>query len=104
MSSSQPARVKKPLFTDGFPENPYPTYDRFLGEERIHYVDWGNGMWAIFNYADCFSALKDPRLSAKRTGLLLLSLKSAENSRNLRGLSGYGCFSWTLPNTLACVS
>jgi len=74
MSSTQPARVKKPLFTDGFREDPYPTYGRFLGEPRIHYVDWGPGMWAIFNYADCSSALKDPRLSAKRTGSLLLSL------------------------------
>jgi cytochrome P450 len=74
MSSTQPARVKKPLFTDGFREDPYPTYGRFLGEQRIHYVDWGPGMWAIFNYSDCSSALKDPRLSAKRTGALLLSL------------------------------
>jgi|ERR1700733_9899844 cytochrome P450 len=74
MSSSQPARVKKPLFTDGFCEDPYPNYGRFLGEQGIHYVDWGAGMWAIFNYADCSSALKDPRLSAKRTGSLLRSL------------------------------
>jgi cytochrome P450 len=74
MSSTQPARAKKPFFTEGFREDPYPTYDRFLGEQRIHYVDWGPGMWAIFNHSDCSSTLKDPRLSAKRTGSLLLAL------------------------------
>jgi cytochrome P450 len=74
MSSTQPTPVKKALFTEGFLQDPYPIYQRFLEEGRIHYVDWGPGIWAIFNYADCSSILKDARLSAKRAGALLLAL------------------------------
>jgi cytochrome P450 len=73
--SSMPSRpAKKTLFIEGFLEDPYPTYQRFLEEDRIHYVDWGAGIWAIFNYEDCSSILKDPRLSARRTAAILLGL------------------------------
>ena len=74
MSAAQPGPVKKTLFTEGFLQDPYPVYERFLKEGPIHYVDWGAGIWAVFDYADCCSFLKDARLSAKRTGALLLSL------------------------------
>lgn len=74
MSAAQAAPVKKTLFTEGFLRDPYPVYERFLKEGPIHYVDWGAGIWAVFDYADCCSFLKDARLSAKRTGALLLAL------------------------------
>jgi cytochrome P450 len=31
-------------------------------------------MWGIFQYADCLSVLKDPRLSTKRAGAMLRNL------------------------------
>lgn len=74
MSTTQPSPAKKTLFTEGFLQDPYPIYQRFLEEGPIHYVDWGPGMWAVFRYADCSSILKDSRLSAKRSGALLLAL------------------------------
>jgi len=74
MSSPQSAPVKKTLFTEGFLQDPYPTYQRFLEEGRIHYVDYGAGAWAVFHYADCVSFLKDTRLSSKKSGALLLPL------------------------------
>jgi cytochrome P450 len=43
-------------------------------------VDWGAGIWAVFNYAGCSSIPKDPRLSAKRTGALLLALPAEERA------------------------
>lgn len=74
MSTTQPSPAKKTLFTEGFLQDPYPIYQRFLEEGPIHYVDWGPGMWAVFRYADCSSILKDSRLSAKRSRALLLAL------------------------------
>jgi len=74
MSSTQPTPAKKPLLTEGFLQDPYPIYQRFLVEGPIHYVDWGAGIWAMFRYADCSSILKDPRLSAKRSGAMLLAV------------------------------
>lgn len=74
MSTTQPSPAKKTLFTEGFLQDPYPIYQRFLEEGPIHYVDWGPGMWAVFRYADCSSILKDSRLSAKRSRTLLLAL------------------------------
>jgi cytochrome P450 len=87
---SRPA--KKTLFTEGFLEDPYPTYQRFLEEDRIHYVDWGAGIWAIFNYADRSSILKDPRLSARRTAAILLGLPviDAPEHSHLRKLMNKG--------------
>jgi len=74
MSTTQPSAAKKTLFTEGFLQDPYPIYQRFLEEGPIHYVDWGPGMWAVFRYADCSSILKDSRLSAKRSAASLLAL------------------------------
>jgi len=74
MPPTQPTPIKKTLFTEGFLQDPYPIYQRFLEAGPIHYVDWGPGIWAIFSYADCSSILKDSRLSAKRTGAWLLAL------------------------------
>lgn len=80
MSSTQAAPVKKTLFTEGFLQDPYPVYERFLKEGPIHYVDWGAGIWAVFDYVDCCSFLKDARLSARRTGALLLALPAEKQA------------------------
>jgi len=80
MSSTQPTPVKKTLFTEGFLQDPYPIYQRFLEDGPIHYVDWGAGIWAIFDYPDCSSILKDTRLSAKRTGALLFALPAEKRA------------------------
>src|SRR5690242_474306 len=53
MSSTQTTPAKKTLFAEGFLQDPYPIYQRFLEEGPIHYVDWGPGIWAMFRYADC---------------------------------------------------
>jgi cytochrome P450 len=74
MSEAQATPPPRILFTEEFLQNPYPTYQRFLEDGRIHYVDYGGGEWAIFRHADCSSIIRDPRLSARRTGSLLLAL------------------------------
>jgi len=37
----------------------------------VQYLDIHGGVWAVFKHADCSSFLRDPRLSAKRTGTLI---------------------------------
>ena len=69
--------VRKALFTDEFVQDPYPTYRRLLEEGPLHFVDVGGGMWgiwAVFSHADCSAVAKDPRLSAKRTDRMLVTL------------------------------
>src|SRR5262249_36741351 len=67
--------IPKPLFVEGFLDNPYPIYRRFLNEGPIHYIDYARrGVWAVFRYAECSTIVRDTRLSAKRAGTLLLSL------------------------------
>src|SRR5262249_4386752 len=74
MSSPQTSPVKKTLFSEGFLQDPYPIYRRFLEDGPIHYVDWYAGTWAVFSHVDCISNLKDPRLSSKFSGAVLRAL------------------------------
>jgi cytochrome P450 len=75
MSEAQTvALTPKSLFGESLWNDPYPVYRRFLAEGPIHYVNYKNGGWAVFRHADCSTAIRDVRLSAKRTGLLLLTL------------------------------
>lgn len=74
MSEAQAAPVVKTLFTEEFLQDPYPTYRRFLEDGRMHHVDYGGGMWAVFKHAECSAVIRDPRLSANRTGTLLYTL------------------------------
>src|SRR6266581_3469824 len=74
MSEAQAAPATKTLFTAEFLQDPYPAYRRFLEEGRVHYVDYGGGMWAVFKHAECSAIMRDPRLSARRTGSLLYAL------------------------------
>jgi hypothetical protein len=74
MSEAQAIPAKKTFFTAQYLQDPYPGYRRFLEEGRIHYVDYGGGMWAIFRHAECSAVFRDTRLSARRTGSLLYAL------------------------------
>ena len=53
MSEGQMAPVTETLFTEEFLRDPYPAYRRFLEDGRMHYVDYGGGMWAVFKHAAC---------------------------------------------------
>jgi cytochrome P450 len=75
------ARVPKPIFADGFLENPYPTYRRFLDEGPLHFVALGPGYQAAFSYTLVSSLLKDPRFSSKRSGTLVLSLPPEQRAQ-----------------------
>src|SRR5580704_11120989 len=67
---------KKVLFTDEILQDPYPAYARLHEEGPVHYLDvdgkWA--LWSIVSHAECSSAAKDPRLSAKRAQQMILSL------------------------------
>jgi cytochrome P450 len=75
LSTAQPVPIKKTLFTEALIQNPYPIYRQFLEEGPIHYIDRGPapGLWAVFSYSHCASLLKDARLTAKRSGAMLLA-------------------------------
>jgi cytochrome P450 len=83
----------KPLFSDEFVQNPYPTYARLLAEGPVHFVAISGGawgVWAVFTHADCSALAKDPRLSAKRIDRMLFTLppqRHAEFSDLVRMLS-----------------
>jgi cytochrome P450 len=70
------APVKKVVFSEEVLQDPYPTYARLLEEGPLHYVDVGSkwAVWSVFSHAECSSAAKDPRLSAKRAQQMLLPL------------------------------
>ncbi len=75
MSEAQTAALApKPFLGEALLHDPYPIYRRFLDEGPMHFVNYKNGAWAIFSHADCSTAIRDVRLSAKRTGLFLLTL------------------------------
>lgn len=62
------------LFGEVLVEDPYPSYRRFLDAGPVHYVNYKHGTWAIFSHADCSTAIRDVRLTAKRAGMFLLTV------------------------------
>jgi hypothetical protein len=74
--------TKKVLFTDEILQDPYPAYARLHEEGPLHYLDvdgkWA--LWSIVSHAECSSAAKDPRLSAKRSQQMILSLPFSSQS------------------------
>jgi cytochrome P450 len=54
-----------------FKANPYPTYNRLRSRGPIHWVNSGDGSWLLLNYADVAKALADPRLSSRRSHLMV---------------------------------
>ena len=67
---------RKVVFSDEVLQNPYPTYARMLEEGPLHFVDIGGqwAVWAVFGHADCSAVAKDPRLSAKRSQQMIITL------------------------------
>jgi cytochrome P450 len=59
------------FFTPEFLRDPYPTYRRYLDGRGLQFLNLHGGVWAAFKHADCSTFLRDPRLSAKRTGTLI---------------------------------
>ena len=71
MSDVSVPLLAKEFFTPEFLRDPYPTYRRYLDARGLQYIDIHGGVWAVFKHADCSTFLRDPRLSAKRTGTLI---------------------------------
>jgi len=72
--TSTRAVTPKMLFTEAFLNDPYPAYKSLLDEGSVHYLNYGPGTWGIFGHSDCSSAIRDPRLTARRTGMFALAL------------------------------
>jgi cytochrome P450 len=82
MAATHAPLTKQTLFHDGFLEDPYRTYRKFLEADRIHKLDWGGrNLWTVFCYDDCLAALKDQRLSARRMAAVLASLPEEERAQ-----------------------
>jgi cytochrome P450 len=83
LSTAHEVVARPTLFVDGFLEDPYTIYREFQSQGSMHFLQWSEGCnyWTVFSYADVFSALKDQRLSARRTGSFLLSLPESERAQ-----------------------
>ena len=71
MADVPPPLSAKEFFTSEFLKDPYATYRRYLNGCGLQFLTLHGGVWAAFKHADCSTFLRDPRLSAKRTGTLL---------------------------------
>ena len=71
MSDLPPPLSAKEFFTPELLRDPYPIYRRYLEGCGPQFLTLHGGVWAVFKHADCSTFLRDPRLSAKRTGTLL---------------------------------
>lgn len=57
------------LITDDFIQNPYPVYARLRAQAPLVWSEeFFHGAWLVTRHADVEQALRDPRLSAQRTG------------------------------------
>src|SRR6516225_4918383 len=71
MADIPPPLSPKVFFTPEFLRDPYPTYRRYLDGSGLQFLIFHGGVWAVFKHSDCSTFLRDPRLSAKRTGALI---------------------------------
>ena len=71
MADLPPPLSAKEFFTPEFLRDPYPVYRRYLDGRGLQSLGLHGGVWAVFKHADCSTFLRDPRLSAKRTGALI---------------------------------
>ena len=71
MSDVPAALSAKQFFTPELLEDPYPVYRRYLDGPGFQFLTLHGGVWAVFKHADCSTFLRDPRLSARRTGALI---------------------------------
>ena len=60
------------MFDAAFIANPYPTYSVLRSGAPIHWSnDFSGGAWLLPRYTDVANALRDPRLSARRSHILM---------------------------------
>jgi len=71
MADVPPTLSAKEFFTPEFLRDPYPIYRRYIEGPGLQFLTLHGGVWAVFKHADCSTFLRDPRLSAKRTGTLI---------------------------------
>jgi cytochrome P450 len=71
MADIPPPLSAKEFFTPEFLRDPYSTYRRYLDGPGLQFLTIHGGVWAAFKHEDCSTFLRDPRLSAKRTGTLI---------------------------------
>lgn len=71
MADLPPSLSAKEFFTPELLRDPYPVYRRYLDGRGLQSLALHGGVWAVFKHADCSTFLRDPRLSAKRTGALI---------------------------------
>lgn len=58
-----------PIVTPAFLQDPYPVYAHLRQEHPVQWSDeFFQGAWLVSRHADVEPALRDPRLSAQRTG------------------------------------
>jgi cytochrome P450 len=71
MANVPPPLSAQEFFTPELLRDPYPIYCRYLDGPGLQFLTIHGGVWAAFKHADCSTFLRDPRLSAKRTGTLI---------------------------------
>src|SRR5256884_3036379 len=71
MANVPPPLSAQEFFTPELLRDPYPIYRRYLDGPGLQFLTIHGGVWAAFKHADCSTFLRDPRLSAKRTGTLI---------------------------------
>jgi cytochrome P450 len=83
LSTAHEVVARPTLFVDGFLEDPYAIYRQFQSQGSIHSIRWAEecNYWTVFSYDGVLAALKDRRLSARRTGSFLLSLPESERAQ-----------------------
>lgn len=74
MGQARAGLAPKTLFGEGWVADPYVSYRRFLDEGPVHFVNYKNGAWAAFGHAECSTAIRDPRLTARRTAMFAMAL------------------------------
>jgi cytochrome P450 len=73
MSTAHPAPAAKNIFTAEFLADPYPVYASLCAEGPIHRIQLGVPRWILVRYAECFTFLRDPRLSSMGRARVYLS-------------------------------
>ncbi|MDN7184482.1 cytochrome P450 [Caballeronia sp. SEWSISQ10-4 2] len=88
----------RPMIDDDFLENTYPTYEVLRDAGPIHWSDeFFGGAWLLTRHEDVEAMLRDPRFSARRTGLWVMNSGEARatSSTGSSNCSLARCCSWT---------
>ena len=70
-----------PIVTPAFLQDPYPVYAHLRQEHPVQWSDeFFQGAWLVSRHADVEPALRDPRLSAQRTGGWVNEVEGADDA------------------------